>query len=70
MVLTDADYSALPASLTRTVSGSPATVTDPTYPNNPFKVVMRQRPDRGRRHHLLRAGWEDLGRSVAKLATS
>jgi len=36
--LTDAEYAALPASLTRTVASSPAvaTVTDPTYPTYPF----------------------------------
>lgn len=35
-ILTDAEYAALPASLTRTVTGTPSTVTDPTYPTYPF----------------------------------
>jgi hypothetical protein len=35
--ITDAEYSALPASLTRTVSGTPTTVADPTYPVYPFE---------------------------------
>lgn len=35
-ILTDAEYAALPASLTRTVTGAPSTVTDPVYPTYPF----------------------------------
>lgn len=36
--ITDAEYSALPASLTRTVTGTPTTVTDPVYPTYPFQA--------------------------------
>lgn len=38
VTITDADYAALPASLTRTIASSPAvaTVTDPVYPTYPF----------------------------------
>jgi hypothetical protein len=35
-ILTDAEYAALPADLTRTVTGVPSTVADPVYPTYPF----------------------------------
>lgn len=38
VLLTDAEYAALPAALTRTVNGAPSTVTDPVYPTYPFQA--------------------------------
>lgn len=37
VILTDAEYAALPVSLTRTIKAAPTTVGEPTYPTYPFK---------------------------------
>jgi hypothetical protein len=37
VTLTDAEYAALPPSLTRTIKAAPSTVSEPTYPTYPFK---------------------------------